>query len=158
MTYHQQKLCPEISALFQISTTPAFSFDELDFLYMATYSGPGSNVFYTVRFGNEITALRIAIVNSVKPFGPRSSINFTHYKWQTFAHHITNYTMVVLPSRTPAIKYYINDPARPRSVVKILGPVKCAYVIYGTFVRCTALAVRNLTRVPVKFVINSQFL
>ena len=71
---------------------------------MSTYSRPGSNVFYTVRFGNEITVLRIAIVNSVKPFCPRSSINFTHYMWQTFAYHIINYAMVVLPSRTSANK------------------------------------------------------
>ena len=71
---------------------------------MATYSRPGRNVFYTVWFGNEITALRIAIVSSVKPCGPRSSINFTHYMWQTFAYHITNYAMVVLPSRTSGNK------------------------------------------------------
>ena len=126
---------------------------------MPTYSRPGSNVFYTVRFGNEITALRIAIVNSVKPCGPRPSINFTHYMWQTFAYPIANYVMVVLPSRTSGDKIlYIRASTRPRSEVIILGPVKCAYVIYGTFVRCTALAVKNPTRVPVKFATNSPFL
>ena len=66
IAYHPQKLCTEISALLQISPIPAFSFDKLDFLYIATYSRPGSNVFRTVRYGSEITALRIAIVNSVK--------------------------------------------------------------------------------------------
>ena len=66
IAYHPQKLCPEISALLQISPIPAFSFDKLNFLYMATYSRPGSNAFYTVRYGNEITALRLAIVNSDK--------------------------------------------------------------------------------------------
>ena len=70
---------------------------------MPASSRPGSNVFYTVRFGNEISALRIAIVNSVKPCGPRSSIYFTHM-WQTFAYPITNHAMVVLPSRTSGNK------------------------------------------------------
>jgi len=42
--------CPDIYALF-----PAF--DQLDDLYMPTYSRPGSNVFYTVLYGNEITTL-----------------------------------------------------------------------------------------------------
>jgi len=46
----------------QICPIPVFSFDKLDFLFMPTYSKPGSNVFYTVRHGNEITALRLAIV------------------------------------------------------------------------------------------------
>ena len=54
IAYHPQKLCPEISALLQISSTPAFSFDKLDFLYMPTYSRHGINAFYTVRFGNEL--------------------------------------------------------------------------------------------------------
>ena len=54
IAYHPQKLCPENSALLQISPIPAFSFDKLDFLYMSTYSRPGSNVFYTARCGNEI--------------------------------------------------------------------------------------------------------
>ena len=31
IAYHPQKLCPEISALLQLSPTPAFSFDKLDF-------------------------------------------------------------------------------------------------------------------------------
>jgi hypothetical protein len=104
IAYHPQKLCPEISALLQISSTPAFSVDTLDFVYMPTHSRPGINVFYTVWFRNEITALRIAIVNSVKPCGPRSSINFTHYIWQKFAYPITNHSMVVLPSRTSGDK------------------------------------------------------
>jgi len=45
ITYHPQKLCPEISALLQISPIPAFSFDKLDFLFMPTYTRPCSNVF-----------------------------------------------------------------------------------------------------------------
>jgi len=45
ITYHPQKLCPEISALLHICPVPAFSYDKLDFLFMPTYSKPGSNVF-----------------------------------------------------------------------------------------------------------------
>ena len=67
IAYQPQMLYPEISALLQMSPIPAFPYDKLDFLYMPTYSRPGSNVFYTVCFGNEITALRLAILNSVKP-------------------------------------------------------------------------------------------
>ena len=104
IAYHPQKLCPEISALLQISSTPSFSFDKLDFLYIPTYFRPGSNVFYTVRFCNEITALRIAIVNSSKPCGPRSNINFTYYMWETFAYPIKNHGMVVLPLRTSGVQ------------------------------------------------------
>jgi len=85
IAYHPQKLCPEISALLQISHIPAFSFEKLDFLFTPTYSRPGSNVFYNVRYGNEITALRLAIVISVKLCGPPSSINFTSYMGKTFA-------------------------------------------------------------------------
>ena len=71
---------------------------------MPTYSRPGSNGFYTVRFGNEITAVRIAIVNYSKLYGPRSNINFTYYTLETFAYRITNHAMVVLPSRTSGVK------------------------------------------------------
>ena len=70
---------------------------------MPTYSRPGSNVFYTVRLGNEIAALRIAIVNSSKPCGPRSNINFTYYMWETFAYSITNHGMVVFPPCTSGV-------------------------------------------------------
>ena len=104
IAYHPQNLCPKISALLKISHISAFSFDKLDFLYMPTYSRPGSNVFYALRYGNEITALRLAIVNSVKPCGQRSSTNFTYYMWKTFVYYFTNYVMVVLPSRTSGNK------------------------------------------------------
>ena len=42
--------CPDIYALF-----PAF--DQLDDLHVLTYSRPGSSVFYTMRYGKEITTL-----------------------------------------------------------------------------------------------------
>ena len=45
IAYHPQMLCPEISTLFQICLIPAFSFNKLDFLFMPTYSRPGSYVF-----------------------------------------------------------------------------------------------------------------
>ena len=61
-------------------------------------------MFYSVWYGNEITAVRIAIVNSVKPCGPRSKINFTYYMRKTFACYFTIYGMVVLPSRTTGNK------------------------------------------------------
>ena len=79
IAYHPQKLCPEFSALLQISPIRAFSFDKLDFVYMSTYSRPGSSVFYAVRYVNEITALRLAIVKSVKLCGPRFCLNFKYY-------------------------------------------------------------------------------
>jgi hypothetical protein len=67
---------------------------------MPTYSKPDSNVFYNVRYGNEITTLRLALVNYVKLCGPRSSLNFTYFMWETFAYYCTNDAMVALPSRT----------------------------------------------------------
>ena len=76
---------------------------------MPSYYRPGSNVFYTVKFGNEITAFRMAIVNSSKQCGPGSNINFTYYMWETFPYHITNHAMVVLPSRTSGIKIYMRS-------------------------------------------------
>jgi hypothetical protein len=79
---------------------PAFTFHKLDFLFMPTYSEPDSNVFFFFFYGNGTTALRLAIVNSVKPCDPRSSVNFTYFMWKTFAYYYTNYAMVVLPSRT----------------------------------------------------------
>ena len=78
IAYHPQKLCLEISALLQNSSTPAFSFDKLDFLYMPTYSRPAVMCFILSGLVKKITSLRRAIVNYVKTWGSRSSINFTY--------------------------------------------------------------------------------
>ena len=128
IAYHPQKVCPEISALLQISTIRAFSFDKLDSLFLPTHSRPGSNVFYTVGYGNEITALRLAIVNSVKPCCPRSSINFTYYMWKAFDYYYTNHGMVVLPSRTSVNKILYTRYYKAEIGVTILERVKFACV------------------------------
>ena len=78
--------------------------------------------------------------------------------WKTFAYHVANYAMVMLPSHTSGDKILYTLSYKAEIGLTILGLVKCAYVIYGTFARCTALAVRNPTRVPVYFAANSPFL
>ena len=95
---------------------------------MATYSRPGSNVFYTVRYCNEITALRLSIVNSGKTCGPRSSINFTYYMWKTFAYYFTNDVMVVFQSRTSGNKILYTRYYKAEIGVIIFGLLKCACV------------------------------
>ena len=83
-------------------------------------------MFYTVWLGNEITALRLAIVNSVKPCGPRSSINFTsQIKPWLYCHHV------------------LRAPTRPRLRVTIVGTVKYDNVISGTVACCKTLAVKK---------------
>jgi hypothetical protein len=100
MAYHPEMLSPDIPILLQIQPTPVFSLDNLDFWFMPSYSRPGDNVFYTVRCGIGVVALRTACVNSLQPCGPRSNLDLTHFLWTTFSYYCTNYAMVILPSQT----------------------------------------------------------
>jgi hypothetical protein len=100
IAYHPQRLSPEISVLLQIQSTPAFSFESLDFLFMPVYSTPGDNVYCTVRCGVETVAVRIVCVDFAVPCGPRSNLDLTHFIWSTFAYYCTNYSMLVQPSHT----------------------------------------------------------
>jgi hypothetical protein len=54
----KQKLSHEISILFQKQQTSAFSFGNVDFLFMEKFSRPGSNIFYTARCGDIIRPVR----------------------------------------------------------------------------------------------------
>ena len=105
-------------------------------------------MFYTVCYGNEITAVRLAIVKSDNNCGTRSRINFCLLYVEKFAYDITNYGMVVLTSRTSGNKIYTRY-YKAESGVTILELVKCAYVIYRTIACSTTLAVKIHTRVPV---------
>ena len=79
--------------------------------------------------------------------------------WNTFAHYLTYYAMIVLPHVPRAIKYYIRAPTRPRLWVTILGPVKCAYVISGTFACFTTFAEKtSLLIIPVSSTCFEQLL
>ena len=62
--YHPQKLPPEIAVLLQITHTPAFSLESLDFLFIPYYSRPGDNICYTVRHGDITIAVRIVCIDS----------------------------------------------------------------------------------------------
>ena len=95
-----QKSSNEISILLQKQRTAAFSYGSVDLLFMEKYSIPGSNIFYTARYGGIALPVRFFCVESVEPCGPRSSLDFVHFVWSTFAYYCTNYAMVVLPSQT----------------------------------------------------------
>jgi hypothetical protein len=80
--YHPQKLTlPEIAVLLQITYTPAFSIERLDFVFVPYYSRPGENIYYTVRHGDLTIALRIYFVDCVLPCGPQSNLNLVHFIW-----------------------------------------------------------------------------
>jgi len=101
--YNPQKLSPEIAVFLQITHTPAFSLESLDFLFVPYYR-PGENIYYTVRHGDITIAGRIVCVDCVLPCGPRSNLNLVHFMWSTFAHSCSNYAIVVVPSRTSGNK------------------------------------------------------
>jgi hypothetical protein len=100
MAYHPEMLSPEIPILLQIQPTSVFTLDNFDFWFMPSYSRPGDNVFYTVRYGVELVAFRIACINSLQPYGPRSNLDLTHFLWANFSYYCTNYAVVMLPSQT----------------------------------------------------------
>ena len=87
----------------QITPTPAFSLESLDFVFDPYYSRPGENIYYTVRHGDLTIAVRIVCVDCVLPCGPRSNLNLVHFMWSTFA-YCSNYAIVVVPSRTSGDK------------------------------------------------------
>ena len=63
IAYHQQNLCPEISALLQFS--PFQRFLSMNYFFCICQPTPDQAVmFYTVWFGNENTAHRIPILKS----------------------------------------------------------------------------------------------
>jgi hypothetical protein len=99
MAYHPE-MSPDIPILLQIQPTSVFSLENLDFWFMPSYSRPGDNVFYTVRCGVEVVALRIACINSLQPCCLRSNLDLTHFLWASFSFYCINYAMVMLPSQT----------------------------------------------------------
>ena len=100
MAYHPEMLSPDLSILLQIQPTPVFSLDELDFLFVPSFSILERSICYTVRCGVEHMALRIVCVNSLQPFGPRTNLDLTSIAWTTFSYYCANYAMVVLPLQT----------------------------------------------------------
>jgi hypothetical protein len=66
--YYPQKLTlPEIAVLLQITNTPAFSLESLDFVFVPYYSRPDENIYYVVRHGDLTIALRIVRVDLLYP-------------------------------------------------------------------------------------------
>ena len=53
---------------------------------------------YIVKYGEEIRSLRIVCIESVKPCGPRSNVDLTHYIWSTFEYYSANYAVLVIPT------------------------------------------------------------
>ena len=104
MAYQPQNLTSEISVLLQITNTPAFSLESLDFVFVPYYSRPGDNIYYAVRHGDITIAVRIVCVECASPCGPRSNLNLVHFMWSTFAYYCSNYAIVVVPSRTSGDK------------------------------------------------------
>jgi len=92
--YHRQTL-PEIAVLLQITHTPAFSIESLDFVFVPYYYRHGENIYYTVRHGDISIAVRMVCVDCVLPCGPRSILNLVHFMWSTFAYYCGNYAIVV---------------------------------------------------------------
>ena len=104
VAYPPQKLSTETAILVQKQRTSAFSYGSVDLLFMEKYSIPGSNIFYTARYGGKTAPVRFFCVDCLETCGPRSSLDFVNCLWTTFAYYCTNFAMVVLPSQTSGNK------------------------------------------------------
>ena len=51
-----------------------------------------------MKFANEIRALRIVWIESVKLCGQRSYMDLNHYMWSSFEYYCANYAVIVLPT------------------------------------------------------------
>jgi len=91
--------------LLQLQSTLAFSLGCLDFLLVPEYSIPGKIIHYVIRYGVEVRAFKIVCIQSTKPCGPRSNMDFTCYIWSTFDYYCANYAVIVLPSHTSGDKF-----------------------------------------------------
>jgi hypothetical protein len=100
--YHPQKLASEIAVLLQITNTPAFSLQSLDFLFVPQYSTPGENIYYAIRRVNTTIAVRIVCVTVT--CDPRSNLNLVRFMLSSFEYYCSNYAIVVVPSRTSGDK------------------------------------------------------
>jgi hypothetical protein len=65
-----QKLSDEIAILLQKQRNSAFSYSSLDLIFMEKYTIPGSNIFYTARYGDITMPVLFFCVESVEPCGP----------------------------------------------------------------------------------------
>jgi len=61
-------------------------------------------IHYVIRCGEELRAVRIICIESVKPCGPRSNVDLIHSIWPTFVYYCVNYAMIVLPTRASSNK------------------------------------------------------
>jgi len=97
---HPQKWSSDISVLLQIQRTRIFSLDSLlFFLFIPECSIPAKILNYVIKYGKELTALRIVCIESVKSCGPRPNMHLTHKIWPTFEYYCANYAMIVLQTR-----------------------------------------------------------
>ena len=92
---HQQNRSPDIAIVLQIQRTLAFSFGSLDFLLLNDYTTP-EEIYYAVRFGVDIVTMRLVLIDSEKPCGPRSNLDLVHFIWDTYTYFCTNYAVVML--------------------------------------------------------------
>jgi hypothetical protein len=72
--YSKHNLSQEISLLLQKQRTSAFSFGNMDFLLMEKFSIPGSNIFYTARYGDIIRPVRFSFALKVQYLAGRGPI------------------------------------------------------------------------------------
>jgi len=86
-----QRWSSDISVSLQRQPTPAFSLNNLDFLFVPECYLPGKILHYYIRYGVEVRCLKLVCVDSVGPCGPRSNIDLTHYVWATFEYYFANY-------------------------------------------------------------------
>jgi hypothetical protein len=101
--HHQQNRSTDISIVMQFQRTLAFSFESLDFLLLTDYTTP-EDIYYAVRFGVETVTVRLVLINSDKPCGPRTNLDLVHFMWNTYTYFFTNYAIVMLQLSPEATK------------------------------------------------------
>jgi len=106
-------------------------------------------IYYAIRYGVEVTALRIIYIESVKPCGPLPIVDLTHYIWSTFEYYCANYAMIVLPSHTSdnKIVYAHHYRAEIGGETSRLCGQCVTYALLRTLARIMILAVKTLKSV-----------
>ena len=67
-------------------------------------SVPGKIIHYVIRYGVEVTALKIVCIQCTQPCGQRSNMDLTCYIWSAFDYYCANYASILLPSQTSGDK------------------------------------------------------
>jgi hypothetical protein len=85
VAYNAQTESPDIDVMLQKNRTNSFIYTDVKYKYEHSFSTPCNTICYTARFKEVCLAVKIKCVDSTVQCGPRSSLNFLHFLWTTYA-------------------------------------------------------------------------